>query len=507
MGPTCMFDTHGDLGVFLRAFLTIKIPLAFTDITIFNQSFELFRKTLAEFNHVCVPEPPPAFARQDGDTLVLNMGPDAGRRLTDSNTTGHDAADVHADGRGESFRVVKVYRDEVEYYQVFFNGQPDQELDPADPTGELRRDRLFLASGITKIEGRGGAGNDRIEIGEDINANIELWGDAGNDEIIIGRPDEARIVTIHGGAGDDDISGHDGDETIYGDAGNDTIRGRAGNDTIYGGSSVTDANSGDDRIFGEAGNDLIYGGGEVVTVTQTGVAPEVVENRSDAGDEISGGAGNDVIFGGAGDDVIVGDGGSDWIFGDADNDTLYGDQLGAGPDSINFNNDIIYGGAGRDDLTGSIGVDILKGGADNDAFNWVVGDGDDTLVSGDAGEDTYFIEAHDGDEAIVIGRFNTTTIFNLPASPITATTVPPLPTTVTQDAKGVNTQITPSAGAPNALKSATLERIILDAGDGADTVTVDDLKGSSVNYLEVDLGLSDGTVSYTHLTLPTICSV
>ena len=74
MGPICLFDTEGDLGVFLRAFLEIKIPLGFTDITIFDEEFELFRATLIEFSHVCVLEAPPAFARLEGTILILNMG-------------------------------------------------------------------------------------------------------------------------------------------------------------------------------------------------------------------------------------------------------------------------------------------------------------------------------------------------------------------------------------------------------------------------------------------------
>ena len=244
MGPICLFDTSGDLGVFLRAFLEIKIPLGFTDVTIFDKDFELFRKTLASFNHICVPEPPPAFARLSNGTLTLNMGPDSQRRATDAGlnpaTTGHDIVDSHPsdNDRGEDFKVIKIVDNGVDYYQVYFNGRPDQELDPADPTGELRRNRLFLAADVDTIVANGGAGHDVIEIGEDVNADLIINGGADNDTIIIGKPDATRTVTIHGDAGHDEITGHNGDETIYGDAGNDLIRGGGGNDTIYGGASV-----------------------------------------------------------------------------------------------------------------------------------------------------------------------------------------------------------------------------------------------------------------------------
>ena len=497
--------------MFLRAFLNIKIPLGFSDITIFDKEFELFRQTLLEFTYSCVAEPPPSFAHtaDAGSTLVLNMGPDSQRRASDAglpNSTSHNISDfVTEDGvkRGEDFQVNRVTVDSVDYYQVTFNGRPDEKVNPNDPNGELRIPRLYPAASITKIVADAGDGNDTIEIGEDVHADLVLSGGLGNDTIIIGNStNQSRTVTVHGGDDDDQITGSDGNETIFGDGGNDVIVGGRGADTLYGGVSIDDATSGNDRIFGGEGNDLIYGGGEVVTVTVQGTAPEVITTRSKDGDLISGGAGNDVIFGGAGDDKINGDAGSDWIFGDADDDTLVGESLGADPDLINFDNDVIFGGAGADDITGGIGLDWLVGEFGNDVFNWRIGDGIDPFYSGDGGSDTIFITADDVTETILLDRLTLTASGTLPTAPVltalaetpggSAATLPTLPTTVTRDTKGVSTTIAPSL---SVIETATIENISIDAGAGADTVEVGDLKGSGVVYLEVDLGLSGGTIT------------
>ncbi|HJS79979.1 MAG TPA: hypothetical protein VJ748_05100, partial [Vitreimonas sp.] len=90
----------------------------------------------------------------------------------------------------------------------------------------------------------------------------------------------------------------------------------------------------------------------------------------------------DSFTGSAGDDLIMGYGGADTINGGAGSDEIYGeahpfssDAAPAAGDTLNGEggNDVLYGGAGNDTLTGGVG---------NDAFNWVVGDGRDTISGG-----------------------------------------------------------------------------------------------------------------------------
>lgn len=57
-------------------------------------------------------------------------------------------------------------------------------------------------------------------------------------------------VTVHGGAGDDNITGGGGADHLYGDAGNDTLHGELGDDYLEGGP-------GTDTVSGDGGNDTI----------------------------------------------------------------------------------------------------------------------------------------------------------------------------------------------------------------------------------------------------------
>ena len=100
----------------------------------------------------------------------------------------------------------------------------------------------------------GGDGDDTI-IGAP-NARVRglpiAFGDAGDD--LLNTPSIAGErefgAELHGGAGDDTISGGGHDDELSGDAGNDRIDGRAGADTIS-------AGRGRDRISGGAGGDTV----------------------------------------------------------------------------------------------------------------------------------------------------------------------------------------------------------------------------------------------------------
>ena len=87
----------------------------------------------------------------------------------------------------------------------------------------------------------------------------------------------------------------------------------------------------------------------------------------------------------------------DWIYGGAGGDTIYGGE----DDDVLFGeagDDTIYGGSGNDHIIGGTGDDYLNGGEGNDTFYYAMGDGNDVIDGGSAGDwtDTLQIYASDG---------------------------------------------------------------------------------------------------------------
>jgi len=177
--------------------------------------------------------------------------------------------------------------------------------------------------------------------------------------------------------------------------------------------------------------------------------------------QVSGGSGDDTftldesngalpsaqLFGGAGNDMLTGGSGADQLFGGSGNDTLNG---GAG-------DDLLVGGAGDDTVIGGKGSDTAFLGAGNDTFVWNPGDGNDVVVGG-AGFDTLeFLGAKKG-ETITISAGGSGALFTRAAGNI--------------DLNGV-------------------ERIQFEAttqGQFADNIEIDDLTGTGVQQVAIDLG-------------------
>lgn len=129
---------------------------------------------------------------------------------------------------------------------------------------------------------------------------------------------------------------------------------------------------GDDKITGTSkeGNDLYGGAGNDIITGNSG--DDVLEGGT-GNDTLKGLAGNDELYGGEGNDILDGGAGNDVLYGGDGNDNLKG---GAGNDYLDGGdgNDILDGGAGNDILIGGSGTDTLKGGAGADTFGFYAGD-------------------------------------------------------------------------------------------------------------------------------------
>jgi Ca2+-binding RTX toxin-like protein len=151
------------------------------------------------------------------------------------------------------------------------------------------------------------------------------------------------------------------------------------------------------------------------------------------------------------------------INGKADNDTLNGT-----PDADTINglagNDTINGLAGNDTITGGEGNDLARMGAGNDRFLWQTGDGDDRL-RGQDGFDTLVIE-------------DSANVFFL----------------IERNASRVRVAETLLGLFGNQLDLDDVERIIVRPLAGPDGVFINNLAGTDVKQVVVDLaGVPGGT--------------
>ena len=138
---------------------------------------------------------------------------------------------------------------------------------------------------------------------------------------------------------------------------------------------------------------------------------------------------------------------------------------GDGNDTITGSDgaDMLIGGAGNDVVTGGSGNDVAFLGDGNDQFIWNPGDGSDT-VEGQGGNDTLVFNGANVNENIDISANGTRVrLFRDVGN-------------VTMDLNGV-------------------EHIQLAAVGGADTITVNDLTGTDVTQVAIDLAATAGTTS------------
>lgn len=295
-----------------------------------------------------------------------------------------------------------------------YGGFGDDELD-----GGRGPDNLFGRDGNDVLDG--GIGNDNVYggNGDDILDQHATFGSFGADRLFGGNGDDVLNDAnnpvglgseLHGGAGNDIISGHDEDDLITGGPGDDEIDAGSGNDTIFGnaGADIIETGDGDDVADGGPGLDFVdgipvdplivqeangdvfaYGGDSknIITVSEQGnlLVVEIQTGsdilRSEFGLasvgllDLNGGAGNDQIVnfssidadfsGGKGNDVLMNEGSGAAIMDGNQGDDVY--QTSTDNDIVStedHGSDIFLLNGGE--------VDFTIGLADTEVFNGIL---------------------------------------------------------------------------------------------------------------------------------------
>lgn len=312
--PRCIFDIDGNISLFLEAFL--NIDLFFFSI---NKTWRFAEITLVEFHLSC---PQPVLANVIGGDLYLNIGSRAQDRL-----------EIDTNDNSERFIVKHIRDDNANEVVTVEWGNFSQEFTFSGKVvvndAGVGDDYIDVRGLTHSSEIHGGKGNDTIFLSD--GAGSTGYGDTGKDTVTASTAEGATNVNLHGGDGDDVLTGGKTGITIYGDGGADTITGTNGADTLFGDDGSGTIADGVDVIVGLDGDDVIHGG--------------------KGNDKLEGGAGDDWIMGDAGNDIIRGSRGDDILMGGAGDDTFYGDS----------GNDVLIGGAGSDWGNGHGGIDLLVG--------------------------------------------------------------------------------------------------------------------------------------------------
>lgn len=385
-----------------------------------------------------------------------------------------------------------------------------------------------------------------IDIGTSENLVVNM---NGGDDTFTGTNGLATLIslTVDGGTGNDTITGGDGNDRLLGGDGNDVINGGRGSDTMIGGAGddtfVWNPGDGSDLVEGQGGLDTMQfnganinekidlvangnrlrltrdignvtmdvagvetvnvvalGGADNITVgdlTGTDVTAVNVDLANRAGSGTGDGAADVVtvngtaaadnvqVFGTPGNLTVAGLSASVQITGvEATNDQLVvsglggDDQLSAASLAANVVRLTLDGGAGDDTLVGSQGDDLLIGGDGNDIIfggkgsdTALMGEGDDTFVW-NPGDGSDIVEGQGGDDTLQFNGANIDEKFDLSAN-------------------GNRLRLTRDIGTVT-MDVAGVEVVDLATLGGVDTVNVNDLTGTGVKAVGVDLSSPQG---------------
>src|SRR6516165_4875335 len=294
---------------------------------------------------------------------------------------------------------------------------------------------------------------------------IQVFGQGGSDTIALDESNGALpAAQLFGGAGNDTLTGGSGADQLFGGAGNDTLLGKGGNDQVFGEAGndrmIWNPGDGSDLFEGGDGNDTaeVNGGNGAETFTITANGSRVRFDRVTPAPFFLdiGTTENLVVNANGGDDTITAGNGLAGLIkltidGGAGNDTITG---GDGDDRL-------LGGDGNDLITGGRGNDTALLGAGDDTFVWNPGDGSDV------------VEGQDGTDTLVFNGSNVSEKINISANHGRVSLVRDVGN-VTMDLNGV-------------------EHIQLNALGSADNITVNDLSGTGVTQVAIDLASPPGS--------------
>ncbi len=480
---------------------------------------------------------------------VMNISAN-GRRATLTRNVGAVTMDLNsierinivALGGADSITVNDLSQTAVKQVAIDLAASPggstgDAQADTVTVDGTAGRNNITVVGNGTSVVVGGLSTQVTIAGAEGANNSLVIDSLGGNDTIDASALNAGQIqLTIDGGAGNDTILGSRGADTLIGGDGNDTVTGGAGNDTAFLGDGndqfIWNPGDGSDTVEGQGGSDTLQfngsdaaenidisanggrvrlfrdvgavtmdlnsvetikvnaaGGADNIVVndlTGTGVT-QVLVNLAAAGTTtgdgqpdrvtVNGTAVSDVIkIAGSGDTVTVTglaakvtiahvEGGADTVAvnGLGGDDIIDASALRAGQANLVINGgdgaDTITGGGGNDLVTGGRGNDIARLSGGDDTFVWNPGDGSD-VVEGQGGFDTL--------------QFNGANVAE----------------NIDLSANGGRARLTRDVGAVT-MDLNSVERVNIVALGGADNITVNDMTGTAVKQVAVDLG-ADG---------------
>ncbi len=412
----------------------------------------------------------------------------------------------------------------------------DAAADSVTVNGGSGADIVDVVGAGTALSVLGLAARVDLTTSEGANDALVVGGLGGNDTITASTlPAGVIKLTLDGGAGNDTLLGSQGADTLIGGDGNDFVLGDNGNDTAFLGAGDDvfewDPGDGSDIVEGQDGSDsLLFVGAnanETINIVANGGRVSFLRDVANVTMDLDdleriefralGGADNIVIGDMSGTDLtridldlkasgggadaqvdsvtvnasnadesfgVAGDSSSVSVFGLAaqvnlfspdafdrltlngqgGNDVINASGLHAGALQLTMN-----GGLGADFIVGSDGGDLIVGGDGNDTA--LMGPGDDSFVW-NPGDDNDIVEGQAGSDTLLFNGANIAERINI------------------------------SANGGRVLFTRDVASVVMDLNDtetidfkalgGADNIVVNDLSGTDVTEVRIDLGAGDG---------------
>ena len=461
---------------------------------------------------------------------------------------------IAALGGADNFVINDLSATDVQQVAIDLSGTPgsgvgDGAADSITVNGTSASNQIMVAGSGGTVSVTGLSAQVTIAGAEGANNSLFVKALGGDDTITAsGNLSPLIALTIDGGAGNDTILGGNGDDQLLGGDGNDFIDGNQGSDTALlgagddvfqwdpgDGSDVVDGGDGFDKLQFNGANisenvDISAGKGghatftrNVATITmdldnieriqfealggvdnivvndlsRTDVQQVAIDLSATAGSGLGDGQADSVavdgtlrsdqitVTGAAGSIAVTGlsaavtltgtEGANDFLVVKAlgGSDTINASGLAAGQIKLT-----IDGGTGNDNIIGSAGDDMLIAGDGNDTV--VGGKGNDTAFLGD-GNDTFVWNPGDASDTVEGQGGIDTLVFN--GANINEK--------IDISADGSRVRLTRDVGTVTMDVDGT-EKIDVNAAGGADNITVNDLTGTDVKQVAIDLGGAAG---------------